>query len=501
MENGSDGKRTVVIGAGLGGLSAAVSLASAGYPVDVFEKNDHVGGKLNRLEMEGFSFDLGPSILTLPHYFRRLWARAGKNMDDEISLKSVNPHWRNLFEDGTVTDLYIDPVMRENEVRKLGGEKAVQRFRRYLSYSAKQYDIAEQGYFEQGFDTASEMIKFYDAKSLIQYDYWTTMHKRNAKLLKNRYLIDIMDYFIKYVGSSALRAPAFMNLMPTIQFRYDLWYVTGGMYELARAMEKLARELGVSIHLNTEITRIDTREKRVRGVATKEGAFHEADVVVSNMEVIPAYQRLLDEDDGFMQELDRFAPACSGLVLHIGTDKEYPQLAHHNFVYSRNQEQHFKSVFEKGVIPDDPTLYVVAPSRSDKSVCPPGCDNIKILPHIPPIDPHKPVTHEQYRALRDRVLDKMGRVGLEDLRDHIIVEHLWTPVDIEKNYYSNRGSIYGVVSDKKQNLGLKAPKKSPRYENLYFVGGSVNPGGGMPMVVLSGQNAARMIIDRYGRAG
>ncbi len=492
MTNKQRGK-VVVIGAGLGGLSAAISLATIGYEVEIFEKNDKVGGKLNVMKKEGFSFDLGPSILTLPHFFRRLWERAGRRMEDDVPLQRVSPHWRNIFEDGRVIDLYFEPEKMETELLKLGDRRLVRQFRAFLDYAGGQYDLINRGYFEQGLDTTADFSSYYDFKSLLTMDYWHSMHGSVRRFFKNPYLVDIFDYFIKYVGSSAYRAPGFMNLMPVIQFRYDLWYVQGGMYNLARGLERLARSLGVTIHLNSEVVKINKQPGRVTGLTLADGGIIEAGIIVSNMEVLPACRALLDEDQAFLKKLNKFEPACSGLVLHLGTDKVYPQLAHHNFIYSRNQREHFKTVFQKHRIPQDPTLYVVAPSRTDSTVCPQGGDNIKVLPHIPHLDPNHPTTVQDYLELKERVLDKLERIGLKDLRRHIVVEDMWTPYDIEKNYYSNHGAIYGVVSDRFKNFALKAPKQSTRYSNLYFVGGSVNPGGGMPMVVLCGQNVAKDI--------
>ncbi len=321
------------------------------------------------------------------------------------------------------------------------------------------------------------------------------MHQSVCRHLKSPYLRNIFDFFIKYVGSSALRAPAFMNCLPTIQFRYDLWYVDGGMYNIARGLGKLMDELGIDIHLDSEVTSISTENGNAVGVVLKDGSREEADIVVSNMEVIPAYRDLLGEDESFMRKLEKFEPACSGLVLDLGLDREYPQLAHHNFFFSGDQHDHFTSVFEKHVLPEDPTIYLVAASRTDPTVAPEGCDCLKILPHIPYIRDDAPISRERYMEFKERILDKLERMGLTDLRKHVVFEHVWTPHDILENYYSNKGSIYGVVSDRFENFAFKAPKRSTRYGNLYFVGGSVNPGGGMPMVILSGRNAARMICE------
>lgn len=483
----------VVIGAGLGGLSAAISLRSKGYSVEIIEKNDRIGGKLNLREIDGFSFDLGPSIFTLPQIFKDLFNRAGKSMADYVQLEAVHPHWRNFFEDGLVLDLDPEEAAMKRELAKLPGDPDAHwdNLQKFLQYGRQQYQLIDEGYFARGLDTTWEMIRFYGLLGLYRgMDWKHSMAESIANHFDNDHLRRIFEYFIKYVGSSALRAPGYMNMMPLIQFDYGLWYVKGGMYQLAAGLGKLIDEMDIPVRLNTSVREIEKSGKHVRGVVLENGEKIPADYVVCNMEVIPAYKHLLHEPPKFLKKLEKFQPACSGLVIHLGTNRIYPQLAHHNFFFSKNQHKHFKTVFEHGQLPDDPTIYLVAPTRTDPSKAPEGHDNIKILPHIPPIDPDHPLTAEDYAKLRDRVLEKLERMGLTDLRQHIVVEDMLTPLDIESMYRSNRGSIYGVVSDWKLNKAFKAPKQSTRYKNLFFTGGSVNPGGGMPMAVLCGQKVA-----------
>ena len=492
--------RVTVIGAGLGGISAAISLKAAGYDVEVFEKNSQIGGKLNVMEKDGFTFDLGPSIFTLPQFFQDLFERAGKKMDDYVQLDAVTPHWRNLFENKPTIDLYQEEDLMRRELDKLPGDPEAhwREFKAFLTYGREQYDIVNDGYFDKGLDNLWEFISYYKLKLLGgKIDYKNTMSESIHQRLSDPQLRMIFEYFIKYVGSSAMDSPGYMNLMPMIQFDYGLWYVRGGMYNLAKGLAKLMEEMGIPIHLNADVEAIEKSGKRVTGIRMTDGTVHASDIIVSNMEVIPAYKKLLNEPISFTRKLEKFAPACSGIVLHIGTDKIFPQLAHHNFFYSEDQHKHFDTVFHKKQLPQDPTLYVVAPTRTDPSKAPEGCDNIKILPHIPPLEEGSDITHEDYVALKDRCIDKMERCGLTGLRESIVVEDLLTPVDIERMYRSNRGSIYGVVTDWKLNYGFKAPKTSTRYKNLYFTGGSTNPGGGMPMVVLSGQQCADRIIKRH----
>lgn len=493
-------KKVVIVGGGLGGVSAAASLAADGYRVELIEKNEHLGGKLNVLRRDGFSFDLGPSILTMPHIFERLFERAGKRLSDHVKLVELTPHWRNFFEDGTRVDLWptgAETATKSDVLSRRDGED----LDRFLDYSRRLYESTKRGYFDRGIDTFWGMARFHGwLRAFREFDALATVDGGVRRYVSNPYLREILGYFVKYVGSSPYDAPALMNLLPWVQAKYGLWYVDGGLYRLAEALTRLVGELDVEVTLGAEVTGLETGAGRVTGARLADGTVRSGDIFVSNMEVIPACRRLLGESERELRRFSRFVPACSGLVLHLGVDRHYPNLAHHNFFYSRDPKRHFRSVFRDGEISEDPTIYLVAPCRTDPSQAPEGCENIKILPHIAHIQdpPHPP---EAYDALRVRVLEKLERMGLPGLREHTIVEEMWTPHDIERLYASNRGAIYGVVADRRKNFGLKCPKRSDRYSNLYFVGGSVNPGSGMPMAVLSGQQVRDIIVGDGDVAG
>lgn len=487
-------QRIVVVGGGLGGLSAAACLAADGFQVDLCEKNQHLGGKLNVLEKDGFSFDLGPSIIILPHLFRRIWERAGKRMEPDVEFQPVEPQWRSFFEDGTHLDLLGDSGAMDAELKRLGiGARG---YHRFLDYSRRLYEFSEKHYLENGSDTLGDVLAGCSPAELLRgTDLVRSVAGGVAAYVDDPHLCTMLGFFVKYVGSSAYDAPATLNLMPWSQMVGGLWYVKGGMYNLARGLAKLLKELGVKVHMGAEVTKLVTQGRTVVAAQLADGSEIPADIVVSNMEVIPAYRRLLGEQGLRVKAYEKiFEPACSGLVLHLGLDKLYPELRHHNFFFSKDQFRHFEAVHRKHLLPEDPTLYVVHPSTSDPSVAPEGHHVLKVLPHIPYVQ-DRPFTSAEYLALEERVLAKLERMGLTDLRRHVVVEDMLVPEDLERMYYSNRGAIYGVVSNR-QNMGLKANKTSALYDNLYFVGGSVNPGGGTCMVVLSGQHVARRIRDR-----
>ncbi|WP_225743551.1 NAD(P)/FAD-dependent oxidoreductase [Marinilactibacillus sp. Marseille-P9653] len=490
-------KSVTVIGGGLGGISAAIALAQSGYKVALYEKNQHIGGKLNRLEVEGYGFDLGPSILTMPFIFERLFLVGNKKMEDYVKFEKLDLQWRSFFTDGTTIDLYEQLSDMDQHNPSLS-KKDMEEYEAFLEYSKSLYEITQEGYFDKGLDTTFDIIKYHGPISAFKgFDLLSTMSSAIEKRISNPHLRDMLKYYIKYVGSSAEDAPAILNMLAYMQHDLGLWYVPGGMHKLGEALQKLALEEGVAIYNGQEVVRLEKdTHKNITAAVLANGEIVESDYYVSNMEVIPTYRYLLDEDKKGMKKLEeKFEPAASGMVLHLGVDKLYPQLAHHNFFFSNDSKKNYESVFHRHELPEDPTIYLVNVNKTDSGQAPEGHENIKILPHIPYVQ-DEPFTDQQYADLRERVLIKLENMGLTDLREHIVFEDMWLPEDIQQTYYSNRGAIYGVLADKKANNGFKHPKHSDRYDNLYFVGGSVNPGGGMPMVTLSGQQVRDMIVRR-----
>ena len=493
-------KKVVVIGGGLGGLSAAVSMAQSGFDVSLYEKNNHLGGKLNRLEKDGFGFDLGPSILTMKSIFQNLFDKSQVDMEDYFKSIRLDLEWRSFFSDGSIIDLYgdLDKMGQNNSDLT---EKDMEEYTEFLEYCKQLYDITEDGYLGEGLDDLSDIIRYHGVvKAGTAFDVFSTMFEAIEKRISNPKLQKILAYFIKYVGSSAYDAPAILNMMIYMQHLTGIWYVPGGMHHIAEGIVKLGKENGVQFHTNQEVVKLHKENDLVIAAELADGTLIQADYFISNMEVIPAYESLLNETEKFTEKLEKkFEPAASGFVAHLGVEGSYPQLAHHNFFFAEDLEENFKQIFHDQVLPDDPTIYLVNVNKTDETQTKPGYENIKILPHIPYI-PDKPFTKEEYEAFEERVFEKLERMGLTGLRKRTVTKNIWLPEDIQKNYYSHRGAIYGTVSDRKKNRGFKHPKHSELYDNLYFVGGTVNPGGGMPMVTMSGQQVHAEIMKQENKS-
>lgn len=366
-----------------------------------------------------------------------------------------------------------------------------------LKYSKKLYDMTEKGYFKEGLDSAEEIAQYHGMlEALKNFDLFSTVHSAIDKRISNKQFKDMLSYFIKYVGSSPYDAPAVLNMMIYMQHDQGVWYVPGGMNRLADALVKLAEEVGVHIYTGMGVARLYKKKGEIIGALLEDGTKVAADYYISNMEVIPFYEQLLDEKQRYVKKLKKkFEPASSGLVMHLGVKRSYPQLRHHNFFFAENQKQQMTNIFHRHTLPDDPVIYLVNPNKTDPTTAPPGHENLKVLPHIPYIQ-DEPFTQQDYERFAEKVLIKLERMGLEGLRENIVTQDIWTPEDIRRVYGSDRGAIYGTLSDRSKNKGFKHPKQSERYDNLYFVGGTVNPGGGMPMVTLSGQQVGRKIVER-----
>ncbi|WP_059105000.1 phytoene desaturase family protein [Shouchella shacheensis] len=489
-------KDIAVIGGGLGGLSASIRLAADGHQVTLFEQNERLGGKCNIREGKGYTFDTGPSILTMPWVLEQLFESAGRNVNDYMTIERVEPQWRTFFEDGVTLDVKGDLPAMLKDIEELSPQDAAP-FLEYLSYSAKMYDLCKKSFYKKSLSGVNDLRNLHNFKELMALDPFKNLDAGTKKFIQDPHLRQLINFFVMYVGSSPYLAPAVLSQLAYVQMGLGIFYVKGGMYKIIQGMERLLQELGVEIQTNAKVERIVYKDGEARGVELADGKTVHADVIVSNLEAIPTYQHLLSElpqAEPTEKMVKKYEPSVSGLVLLLGINRTYDHLRHHNFFFSKDPELEFKQIFEDKKPADDPTVYIGISSKSDPEQAPDGKENHFVLTHVPPLFGEE--NWELYReSYRETVLKKLERNGLEDIRDYIEFEYTFTPDDLKSLYGSTGGSIYGTVADRKKNGGFKVPSRSDRLANLYFVGGSTHPGGGVPMVTLSGQLTADLIAE------
>ncbi|MCG1020734.1 phytoene desaturase family protein [Sutcliffiella horikoshii] len=495
-------KKVVVIGGGLGGLSAAIRLSADGYEVKVIEKGERLGGKLNIRSGKGFSFDTGPSILTMPWVLEQLFASANRNLHDYITIERVEPQWRTFFEDGTTIDVTSDLPKMLEQIREQSAKDA-NGFFEYLNYCSRMYEYSLKSFYKKSLSGLSELRALHNLKELIGMDPMKSMDQITKKYFEDKHFQQLFNFMIMYIGSSPYHAPAVLSQLTHVQLGLGIYYVKGGMYKIAEAMQKLLDEMKVEYKLNASVRKILTEGHKATGVLLEDGEEIDADLVVSNLEAIPAYKTLLKDvpmAESAANDLVKYTPTVSGLVLLLGVNRQYEQLAHHNFFFSRDPEVEFDTIFNKGLPAKDPTIYIGVSSKTDSTQAPEGKENLFVLTHVPPLKEGE--TWEEYKDIyREKVLTKLERMGLGGLKDSIEFEYSFTPNDLQNLYGANGGSIYGVVTDRKKNGGFKIPCRSKILNNLYFTGGSTHPGGGVPMVTLSGQLTADAIKEDFEQIG
>jgi len=502
-----------VIGAGLGGLAAACTLAARGYKVVLFERNEWLGGKAAQLEGDGFRFDMGPTIVTIPSVLRRIFAEAGRRMEDYLDMVRLDPQWRCFFDDGSVLNLLQDP---QKMARSLGrfapGTNSGQRYLDFIKLSERLNDISQRYFFYKSIGGLRDMIDFktsFDPKVLgdvLAMRMGRSVAGTVRSFTPDARVAQMMDHFTQYVGSSPYGSPAVLCGIAHMQTDEGIWYPMGGTRAVPVALEKLARELGVEIYTNTFITKILTQGGKVTGARTNHGVEIPLQAVVSNCDSVRTHRELINGAVGAKFEKRRnYEAACSGVVLYLGLKKRYDHLAHHDFVFSRDPKEEFDHIYTKGEPAPDPTCYLAATTCSEPATAPKGAEALYVLVHTPYLRPHHD-WKKMLPAYRKVIIEKLKTTGqMPDIEERIVFERALTPQDINDRYHVLNGAIYGLASHGKFLGAFKPGNRSPDLSGLYLAGGSAHPGPGMPMVLMSGWIAADTldqdkVVDRTGPA-
>ena len=522
----------IIIGAGVGGLSAAIRLAARGARgarVTLLEKQPQVGGKLNRWVAphpdrpndRPFTFDTGPSLLTLPFVFQDLFAAAGADVRDYLTIEKLDPVSRFVWADGKSISLRSDEAAMRDEIARFAPQDA-RGWDLFLDRGRHIWELAGEFFLMH----APEQIlhrsdaRAIDGLKMAMIPFRIGMLQKFSRAvdrhIRDPRLREVLYQYATYSGASPFLAPATLTVIPYCELHFGGWYIRGGMYALATALERLARKLGVNIQTNTEVTKIvtsqsatlrrsrwSTRELQASSVETNAGRIA-CDAIICNADVVWAYQHLIDAPDRPKMpdtKLKTIEPGGSGLVLLLGVDGTYPQFAHHTKFMPADYRSDLRAMFETKTIPDDPCIYVCASTRSDPTQAPEGCENLFVLCSAPPLDGTLDWSIEGPRYEKQIIDTLEHRFGLTNLSKRIVVRKRITPADLAANYNAHRGSIYGISSNGLKAAFLRPPNRDKAIRNLFFAGGATHPGGGLPLVALSGKIASELCAENLGLSG
>jgi phytoene desaturase len=480
-----------IIGAGVAGLAVATRLAVAGMQVQVFEANVAPGGKIGCREQDGFRFDTGPSLFTQPRLIEELFELAGENMADYLQYAPLPEACRYFFEDGTRIIAHTNPTAFAAELAEQLGEQS-ETVMQYLQQSARLYENTGRFFTEQPIRKATVWRKpgFFKAMRAAGWkDLFGTLDQYNQQQFRHPHTVQLFNRFATYNGSDPYRAPAMLRMIPHLEHNEGAYFPGGGMISIAHALYQLALKKGVQFHFNKPVQRIIVNEGRVRGLVVNDEN-HYADVVVSNADVYRTYEQLL-RDPVSMKKSARRERSSSALVFYWGMKKEFPELSLHNVFFSADYKQEFRHIFSSRDFSPDPTVYVNITSKMEAGHAPAGKENWFVMVNAPI---HCGQNWELLRTqTRAAVVQKLGRILGADIESLIETEACWDPQGIEADTGSAMGALYGASSNSRQAAFRRPPNTATNISGLFCCGGSVHPGGGIPLCLQSAKITATLI--------
>ncbi len=481
----------VVIGSGIGGMATAIRLAARGIKVQVFEANDYPGGKLTTLTQDGFRFDAGPSLFTLPELVDELFILSGRDPQKHFRYRPVDPLCQYFYEDGTLIKAHADKKLLKEEIdHQLGGhgEKVIQ----YLAKSARAYDLTAGIFLKKSLHKFGNYLSSSVLKSLVRIhtlNLTTTMNRVNEKSLQHEKLIQLFNRYATYNGSSPYLAPGVLCMIPHLEFNLGTYFPEKGMHDIILSLVKLAESLNVKIHYNSTVDKILIQNRKIAGIEV-DAKKTEADIVISNMDVVPTYRKLLPELKAPQRVMEQ-ERSSSALIFYWGMDRQFPELDLHNIFFTENYKAEFNAIFNEYTLHDDPTVYVNISSKYVPEDAPPGKENWFVMINTPCN------TGQDWNKLigisRQRIIKKLSGILGVNIEPYILNESILDPLTIETKTSSFRGSLYGSSSNHWISAFNRHPNFHSKVRGLYFCGGSVHPGGGIPLSILSAKIVDNLI--------
>jgi phytoene desaturase len=486
-------KKVIVIGAGIGGITAAIHLAKQGLQVSVVEKNARPGGRCDRLSREGHHFDTGPTLLVMPLLYESEFAALGTSLHKMLDLQRVDPTYHLVFDNGSQLALTSEMKSLQKQLEAIE-PGSYQNMLRYLDEGGRHYRLGIEKLVYPDFRRASDFFKLENIPLLYQVKPLVKHYANMSNYFDDPRLKAAFTFQDVYMGLSPFEAPATFSMMPYTELTHGVYYPKGGMYQVVEALMSLAREAGVEFAFDATVERVDVNGRRAYGISM-EGQRLEADAVLANADLPYVYQSLLPQD-GQVKKLARKRYSCSVISFFWGVDKPYKSLGAHTLFLADDYRENFQSIIGDLSLPANPSLYIHAPTRLDPCMAPDGQDT---LIAIVPVGHMSENGDQDWAALRDKarqeVFRRLRTLGIHDLEEHIKFEVNFTPPSWRKRYNLVKGSTHGLCHNLTQLGYFRPDYQHPQYHNLYFVGASTRPGTGIPSAMVSGRQSAQRIID------
>jgi phytoene desaturase len=482
----------VVVGAGVGGLAAAARLAHAGFDVQVLEQTAAPGGRCGQLQADGYTFDLGPTILLMPEVVERTFRDLGVPMASYLRLHRCDPNYTLRFRDGSTLTFTSDLAQMKEELERLE-PGSFARFLRFLALGQVQYRTSLDRFAGRDPDHLGQFLTPASLAALVRARGHRRLFPVVSELFRDERLRAALTFQTMYLGLSPYESPAVYGLLPYSELRVGIWFPEGGLHALPRALARLAEDAGARLAYRTRVTRIDLEGQRATGVTLEDGTHLPADLVLCNADLPWAYRNLVNPSVTRLRRAERLRYTSSGYMLYLGLDRRVPELGHHTVFLGRDYRGSFEDIFRRFRVPADPSFYVAVASRTDPSFAPPGRDGLYVLVPVPRQHPSLDWATEGPRV-RAQVLRRLREEGL-DLERHVVVERRFTPDDWASRFSLEHGSAFGLGHQLFQIGPFRPPNQDPTVRNLFFVGASTRPGTGLPMVMLS----AELVVERMRR--
>jgi phytoene desaturase len=484
-------QKVIIIGSGVAGLATAIRLAVQGHAVHVYEKNSYPGGKLSAFTKDGFHFDAGPSLFTQPQNIEELFMLAGENIADYFTYTKADNICNYFFENGKTLSANSNINLFADELQeKLGEEKKA--VLNYLTESEKIYENIGKVFLNYSLHKRSTWFnkRILPALKAVKPSYiFSTLNKYNTKRFKSPEAVQLFNRYATYNGSNPYKAPGMLGLIPHLEYTEGAYYPQGGMVSITNGLFKLAQKKGVQFYFNSTVKKIIHNLGSVKGIVVNDENVM-ANIVVSNMDVYFTYHHLLNNAHSALKVLKQ-ERSSSALVFYWGVNKQFEQLDLHNIFFTKNYRAEFNCLFKTKTLYADPTVYINITSKMQNGMAPNGKENWFVMINVPAN------TGQNWEGFlqqaKRHIIEKLNRILQTDIEPLIESEEILNPVLIEEKTASYMGSLYGTSSNSKWAAFLRHPNFINTVKNLYCCGGSVHPGGGIPLCFKSAKIVSELI--------